>query len=94
MRKEKRNSMDAETGGTLAASLLAINSCSSSENEELIDYMAEHLYIQSIISMPHNLKEANIEKTRFFNTCRKIYSAVDMPSKRKAIREMGLQLAL
>ncbi len=94
MRKEKTKSMGVETGEALAASLLAITGFSSSNDDELIDYMSEHLYIQSVMSLPRNSSEADVAKTRFYNTCEKIYRAADIAGKREAIRQMGLQLAL
>jgi hypothetical protein len=84
--------MNGSDNNSLVNSLLAFNN--SSDNQEIIDYLSEHLYIQSQIAMPRVQKLGNIKgMTDFYRACHKLYYAGDEKVKNQAIDEIRLQVA-
>lgn len=84
--------MTSSENNNLVNSLLAFNN--SSDNQEIVDYLSEHLYIQSHIAMPRVQKLGNIKgMTDFFRACHKLYYAGDESIKNQAIDEIRLQVA-
>ena len=76
---------------SLVDSLLAFN---DSENQELVDYLSEHLYIQSQLAMPRIQQLGNIQGMKsFYQSCQKLYCAGDEKSKNEAMDEIRLQMA-
>ena len=76
----------------LVESLLAFNN--SAESSELVDYLSEHLYIQSYLTMPRIQQLGNIQGMKnFYRSCQKLYCASDDQSKNEAMNEIRLQMA-
>lgn len=83
----------AVSDNNLVNSLLALSS--SAENQEMVDYLSEHLYIQSHIVLPRIHKNANQQAlTSFYRSCQKLYCAGDDNAKNQAMAELRMQLAL
>ena len=84
--------VQVQTNG-LVNSLLAFHN--TDENQELFDYLSEHLYIQSQIAMPRMQQFGNIKgMDSFQQTCKKIYCAGDENMKNQAVNELRVQMAV
>ncbi len=86
-----RNAQTQAAG--LVNSLLAFHN--TAENQELFDYLSEHLYIQSQIAMPRMQQFGNIKgMDSFQQTCKKLYYAGDEKIKDQAVDELRIQMAV
>ncbi len=75
----------------LVNSLLAFHN--STDNQELFDYLSEHLYIQSQITVPRLQQFGNIKGlTNFQQSCKNLYYACNDAAKDKAVNELRLQM--
>ena len=75
---------------SLVDSLLAFN---DAENQEIFDYLSEHLYIQSHLAMPRIQQLGNIQGMKsFYRSCQKLYCATDDVSKKQAMNEIQMQM--
>lgn len=77
----------------LVNSLLAFHN--TAENQELFDYLSEHLYIQSQIALPRMRQFGNIKgMDSFQQSCKKLYYACDDHMKDQALDELRVQMAI
>ena len=83
-----KNSLSASMN--LADSLIAF----SNSSQEIIDYLAEHLYIQAHLASPHQRQRTDIGcQNSFHHSCQKLYCAADDTSRREAMDEIRRQMA-
>jgi len=84
--------ISASPVNNLVDSLLAFDN--DSKNQELVEHLSEHLYIQSQLAMPRIQQLGNIQGMKnFYQSCQKLYCAGDEKSKNEAMDEIRLQMA-
>jgi hypothetical protein len=88
------NTSKQQQWNELATSLLDFSAASLDIQDDFIDYMSEHLYIQlHIAGRCENSGEIDSSNKKFFTACQKVYYAEDEQSRRDAIQEARLHLA-
>jgi len=88
---KNNNNLTISNNNSLVDSLFAFN---SAENQEIFDYISEHLYIQSHLAMPRIQQLGNIQGMKnFYRSCQKLYYAFDDRSKSEAMDELKMQMA-
>lgn len=76
---------------SLVDSLFAFH---GAENQEIFDYISEHLYIQSQLAIPRIQQLGNFSGMKSFHrSCQKLYCASDDRSKSEAMDEIKMQMA-
>ncbi len=77
----------------LVNSLLAFHN--TAENQELFEYLSEHLYIQSHIALPRFQQFGTIKgMDNFHQSCKKLYYASDEGMRNQALDELRVQMAV
>ena len=67
----------------------------TADNQELFDYLSEHLYIQSQIAMPRMQQFGALKgMDSFQQSCKKLYCAGDDSMKDQAVNELRVQMAV
>ena len=78
----------------LASSLLDFSTAISENQDEIIDYLSEHLYIQLHMAGHNGGSDASDScKQHFLTLCRNVYFAEDDQSRRDAINKAKIHLA-
>ena len=76
---------------SLVESLFDFN---NAENQELFDYLSEHLYIQSHLAMPRIRQLGNFQEMKnFYRSCHKLYCATNEFGKQQAMDEIRTHIA-
>jgi len=74
----------------LAASLLDFSAAMTNNQDELVDYLSEHLYIQLCMASGQARDAGELE---FFSACRNVYYAEDEAARRHAVLQAQAHLA-
>jgi len=84
---------NAQIENGLVNSLLAFHN--STGNQEVFDYLSEHLYIQSQIALPRMQQFGDIKGvSNFQKSCKKLYYACDDAMKDQAVNELRMQMTM
>lgn len=77
----------------LVHSLLAFQN--SAEHQELFEYLSEHLYIQSHMTLPRFQQFGTVKgMDNFHQSCKKLYYASDEGMRNQALDELRVQMAV
>jgi len=90
---ENRTQWQQQQHNDLAASLLDFSAASPGDQDEFIDYLSEHVYIQLCMAGRQSESAQDAAEQHFRSVCRTVYCAEDELSRRSAIIEAQAHLA-
>lgn len=90
---ENQTLLQQQHHNDLAASLLDFSAASPGDQDEFIDYLSEHVYIQLCMAGRQNEGTQDAAEQHFRSACRTVYYAEDEVSRRSAIVEAQAHLA-